>query len=37
MVAEYVRRAVPIDGMTFVIRDESGKVVGEVPIMSVVK
>jgi len=37
MVAEYVRRAVPIDGMTFVIRDERGEVVGEVPLMAVVK
>ena len=37
MVAEYVRYAVPIDGMTFVIRDEHGKVVGEVPLMSAVK
>jgi hypothetical protein len=37
MVAEYVRYEVPIDGMTFVIRDEHGNVVGKVPLMSVVK
>jgi hypothetical protein len=37
MVAEYVRHKVPISGMCFVIRDELGNFVGEVPIMSVVK
>lgn len=36
-IAEYIRFDMPIEGMTFVIRDDEDKVVGEVPFMSVIR